>query len=176
MDRHVASVLQASTVTPLDLKTAKDVIAMSAERASAAVLLASVSANRMSLAKNAIVALPIIMVSTHAVVADLAVVRMLQKELNVTITRVSVDAVQVLLVAIANAVCPDFGITVRPDASHVTAMRTLPLEWDVIRKLASALVCLVLLAINVRLALTVGFWFPIRAVLSAIRAHTTCWM
>lgn len=29
MDRHVASVLQASTVTPWNLKTVKDVIAMS---------------------------------------------------------------------------------------------------------------------------------------------------
>jgi hypothetical protein len=125
------------------------------ERASAAVLLASVSANRMSLAKNAIVALPIIMVSAHVVVADLVAVQVPQKELNVTITRVSVDAVQELLVAIANAVCLDFGITVRLDASHVTAMRTLLLEWDVIQKLASALVylvSLVTLKINVNLS------------------------
>lgn len=130
----------------LTKKTNKNPI-VGAERASAAVLLASVSANRMSLAKNAIVALLTTMVSAHAVVAALAAVRVPQKELNVTITRVSVDAVQELLVAIANAVCLDFGITVRPDASHVIAMRTLPLEWDVIRKLASALVCLVLLVI-----------------------------
>ena len=97
-------------------------------RANAAVLLESASANRMLLAKNVIVVLPIIMDSVHVVVADLVAVLMRQKELSVTITRASVDAVPELLVAIANAVCLDFGITVRPDASHVTAMRILPLE------------------------------------------------
>lgn len=95
------------------------------ERASAAVLPEFASANRTSLAKNATVALLITMVLTHVVVADPVIVLMRQKEVSVMITRASVDAVPELLVAIANAAFLDFGITVLPDASHVTAMRTL---------------------------------------------------